>query len=55
MKLGGNTAGTQVTPTDQRDISYHIMSCSETKAVGKKEEVGAFRVMATVFPSNHYT
>ena len=42
----------QLTPTEQRDFTYRIMSCSALKAGGKKEEGGTFRVMAFVVPIN---
>ena len=41
----------QLTPTDQRDIPYHITSFSAYKA-GKR---GTFGAMAFVFPSHRYT
>ena len=39
----------QLTPTDQRDIPYHMTSCSAIKAGGKKEEGRMFGVMAFLF------
>ena len=41
-----------MTPTDQRDIPYHMMLCLATKAQGKEEEGGTFMVMVFAFPSN---
>lgn len=37
-KLGGDTAGTQVTPTNKRDILELMAACSVIKADRKKEE-----------------
>lgn len=53
-KLGGNT-GDQVTPTEQRDILYHMMSCLSIELGGKEEEGRILRVVVFVFPSNGYT
>jgi len=44
----------QLTPADQRDILYYVLSCSAMKAGGKKEEGGKFGVVAFVFPGNCY-
>jgi len=44
----------QLTPTDQRDIPYHITSRSAIKAGGKKEERRTFMIVAFVLPNNHY-
>ena len=45
----------QVTQTDQRDIPYHMMSCSVYKELGGRGGgAAAFGVMVFVFPSNHY-
>ena len=44
----------QLTPTDQRDIPCHMMSCSACKAERRKRKWGTFEVNAFVFPSNHY-
>ena len=48
--------GTQLgrlTPTDQRDIPYHMMSCSAYKAGRRRRKGGdTFGVMAFVLPSN---
>jgi len=43
----------QLTPTDPRDIPYHVTSCSVYKAGGRRKG-GMFRVMAFVCPSNCY-
>ena len=44
----------QLTPTDQRDIPYHMTSCSAYKAGGRRHtHTHTFRVMVFVFPGNH--
>ena len=45
----------QLTPTDQRDIPYHMTSCSAYKARGRRRKWGMFGVMVFVFTGNHYT
>ena len=45
----------QLTPTDRRDIPYHMMSRSAYKAGGRRRQRGTFGVMAFVFPSHRYT
>ena len=44
----------QLTPTDQRAIPYHMVSCLAYKAEGTRRKEETFRLMAFVFPSNHY-
>ena len=44
----------QLTWDGQRDMRYHMTSCSAIKAAGK-EKGGMFMVMVFVFPSNRYT
>ena len=48
------TQSGQLSPTDQRDIPYHMTSCSAYKAGGKRRNGGTFRGMVFVFPSNGY-
>jgi len=51
--LGWNWEGTQpgqLTPADQRDSPYRVMSCAAAKAGGRRKR-GMFGVMAFVFPS----
>jgi len=44
----------QLTPNDQRDIPYYMVSCLAIK-VGKRRRKGRmFEVMAFVFPRNQY-
>lgn len=42
------------TPIDQRDIPYHVVSCSSIKYGVKKRKGRMFGVMEFVFPRNHY-
>jgi len=42
----------QLTPTDQRDVPYHVTSCSAYKAGARRRKTRTFDVMAFVFPSN---
>jgi len=44
----------QLTPTDQKDIPYHMTSCSSCKAGRRRRKEGTFGVMMFVFPSNCY-
>ena len=44
----------QLTPADQRDIPYHMTSCSAVKPGGRSRKGGTFGVRAFVFPSNRY-
>lgn len=53
QQLGGDRTRT-ADPNGPRDILYHVVSCSETKSEGKKEEGGIFAVMLFVFPRSWY-
>lgn len=44
----------QWTPTNPRDVPYHMASCSTYKAEGRKVRGGAFRLMAFCLPNHHH-
>jgi len=52
-KLSGNTAH-KLTSNGERDIPYHMTSCSAYKAGGRRRKGGTFRMLAFVFSSNCY-
>lgn len=45
----------QLTPTDPRDILYHMSPCSACKAGGRRRKEDRIGVMAFVFPSRGYS
>jgi len=44
----------QLTPNDQRDVPYHMMSCSTYKVGGRRRKRKTLGVTVFVFPSNSY-
>jgi len=49
------TQSGQPTPTDQRDVPYHVTSCSAIKPEERRRNRPMFGVRASVFPSNRYS
>jgi len=45
----------QLTQTGQRNIPYHMTSCSGVTSWSKEEQEGKITGMSFVFPSNQYT
>jgi len=54
QEVGRGHSCNSLTPDGQRDIPYHMTSCSAIKNAGGRRRKGeAFGVMVFVFPSHH--